>query len=90
MNDLDDLLERVNASFTTERVDRSTEAGFDPFPKPAALVTADFNGDGVPDVAISGMDSDLRQVVRIHEGEGGCGPGVTVAFPERGAGRVRA
>ena len=38
----------------------------------------------MPDVAISGLDSAMRQVVRIYESEGGCGPGVTVAFPERG------
>ena len=66
VNDLDDSAEQVNAFFHNREgrfEDRSTEAGFDLLGASRALVTADFNGDGVPDVAISGMDSDLRQVV---------------------------
>ena len=88
LNDLDDSPEQVNAFFHNQRgyfEDRSSEAGFDLLGASRALVTADFNGDGMPDVAISGVDSALRQVVRIYESEGGCGPGITVAFPERSA-----
>ena len=87
VNDLDDSPEQVNALFHNQAgqfVDHSSEAGFDLLGASRALVTADFNDDGMPDVAISGLDSAMQQVVRIYESEGGCGPGVTVAFPERG------
>ncbi len=87
VNDLDDSAEQVNAFFHNQEgqfADDSAAVGFDLLGASRALVTADFNGDGMPDVAISGLDSAMRQVVRIYESEGGCGPGVTVAFPERG------
>jgi len=88
VNDLDDSAEQVNAFFHNQEgqfEDRSVAAGFDLLGASRALVTADFNGDGMPDVAISGLDSTMRQVVRIYQSEGGCGPGVTVGFPDRGA-----
>jgi len=50
-----------------------------------ALVVADFNSDGRPDLATSGMTLDLQPYVQIWEGADGCGPGVTLHFPEMGA-----
>ena len=87
LNDLDDAAQQANAFFhNTEGhfEDQSTEVGFDLFGVTRAVVTADFNADGMPDVAISGLDGSMRQVVRIYQGEAGCGPGITIGFPERG------
>lgn len=88
VNDLDDSAQQVNAFFHNQAgafSDRSAAAGFDLLGASRALVTADFNGDGMPDVAISGLDEEMRQVVRVYQSEGGCGPGVTIGFPERSA-----
>ncbi len=49
-----------------------------------AIVKADFNGDGMPDIAVSSYASAIQQEVRVYQGTAGCGPGITVAFPERG------
>ena len=59
--------------------------GFDFSTNSRAVVTADFDGDGLPDLATSGLDDDRTQVVRMHRAKGGCGPGVTVNFTDMGA-----
>jgi hypothetical protein len=64
--------------------------GFDFATNTRAVVVADFDGDGLPDLATSGLDDDRNQVVRVHRSIGGCGPGVTVAFPAMGAADIGA
>ena len=64
--------------------------GFDFSTNSRAVVTADFDGDGLPDLAIAGLDEDRNQVVRVHRSSGGCGPGVTVSFPAMGAADIGA
>jgi hypothetical protein len=64
--------------------------GFDFATNSRAVVVADFDGDGLPDLATSGLDDDRKQVVRMHRSSGGCGPGVTVAFPAMGAADIGA
>jgi hypothetical protein len=64
--------------------------GFDFGTNSRAVVTADFDGDGLPDLATSGLDDDRQQVVRMHRSSGGCGPGVTVEFPAMGAADIGA
>ena len=51
-------------------------------------MTADFNADGIPDIAISGVDAEMRQEVRVYHGQGGCGPGITIDFTGRDAASV--
>jgi hypothetical protein len=68
----------------------SESLGFDFGTNSRAVVTADFDGDGLPDLATSGLDDDRQQVVRMHRSSGGCGPGVTVEFPAMGAADIGA
>jgi hypothetical protein len=75
---LDLILENDAGSFR----DVSTVLDFEQSDVGRAIVVADFNADGMPDVATAGMSQDREPYLRVRYGEGGCGPGVTVAFPE--------
>ena len=65
--------------------ERGAELGFDYRGVTRAVVKADFNADGMPDLAIAGVNEDRTQFVRIFESRDGCGGGITVGFPEVGA-----
>ena len=65
--------------------DVSTSLGFERSDVGRAIVVADFNGDGMPDLATAGMSSERQPYLQLHHGAAGCGPGITVAFPELGA-----
>ncbi len=91
VNELDDSPEQRNAFFRNARgtfEDQSSAAGFDHLGASRAVVTADFNADGIPDIAISGVDAEMRQEVRVYHGQGGCGPGITIDFTGRDAASV--
>ena len=63
----------------------SSMVGFDTPGVTRSVVVADFNRDGLPDLATSGLYPNRFQVVRVYVSEGGCGPGVVVDFPEMAA-----
>ena len=65
--------------------DMSDDLGFTQTDVGRVVVTADFNGDGLPDMATSGMTQERTPYVQIWNGADGCGSGITVAFPEMGA-----
>jgi len=86
--DLDDssvqqdmILGNQEGSFT----DISESLNFNQSDVGRALVVADFNQDGLPDLATAGMTAAMHPYVQIWAGAGGCGPGVTVGFPEMSA-----
>ena len=86
--ELDDSEVQEDMIFRNEEgrfTDASSVLGFTQSDVGRALVVADFNLDGRPDLATAGMTLDMHPYVQIWEGEGGCGPGVTVYFPEMGA-----
>ena len=77
----DMVLRNVGGTFT----DISATLEFTQSDVGRALVVADFNRDGMPDLATSGMTMDFQPYVQIWEGSGGCGPGITLHFPEMSA-----
>ncbi len=86
--DIDDLPAQPNALWMNDGdafTEFSSMLGFDAMGVTRAVVVADFNRDGLPDLATSGLLANRHQVIRIYASEGGCGPGVVVDFPEMGA-----
>jgi hypothetical protein len=87
VNDLNDSPIQRNMLLYNEKgqfEDRSASVGFEYAGISRAVVSADFNNDGMPDLAVTGLGSDRSQVVVVVEAFGGCGPGITVAFPAVG------
>jgi hypothetical protein len=46
-----------------------------------AVVVADLNQDGLPDIVTAGITEERHQYVRVHFAEGGCGLGVKISAP---------
>ncbi|MGB0638225.1 MAG: CRTAC1 family protein [Myxococcota bacterium] len=46
-----------------------------------AVVVADLNQDGMPDIVTAGITDERHQYLRVHFSEGGCGPGVKISAP---------
>ena len=93
VNDLDDSPEQINAAMRNidgSFVEDSSAVGFDLKGSSRAIVVSDFDEDGLPDVVVSGVLPDLTQTVRLYRGRAGCGPGITMRFPERSAADVGA
>jgi hypothetical protein len=85
INDLDDSAVQVNALLHNESgvfEDRAAAMGFDYAGISRAIVKADFDADGIPDLAVAGLKPDRTQFVRLYLGRDGCGPGITIGFPE--------
>jgi hypothetical protein len=85
---LDDIPAQPNALWVNEDgafTESAEEIGFGHIGISRAVVVADFNRDGLPDLATSGVDHNREQRVQIYASEGGCGPGVVVDFPTMSA-----
>jgi len=88
VNELDDSPIQINSVLRNTEghfEQNAADLGFDLRGASRALVVADFDENGVPDVVVAGIEDSLEQSVRLYRGDGGCGSGITVSFPERGA-----
>ena len=85
---IDDLPDQPSALWMNDGegfIEYSSLVGLDASGVTRSVVVADFNRDGLPDIATSGLLPNRHQVVRVYESKGGCGPGVVVDFPSMSA-----
>jgi hypothetical protein len=83
--DLDDSTHQLDMILRNDAglfLDASSDLNFDRADVGRAIVVADFNADGMPDLATAGMTQEREPYLRVRHGTAGCGPGITVAFPE--------
>ncbi len=88
VSDLDDSPLQADALFVNESgtfQEVSAALNFDHMDVGRAIVVADFNADGIPDLATSGMTAEMRPYIQLWLTSGGCGPGITVDFPAMSA-----
>lgn len=81
---IDDLPAQPSALWMNDGerfIEYSALAGLEGSGVTRSVVVADFNRDGLPDIATSGLLPNRHQVVRVYASRGGCGPGVVVDFP---------